>query len=171
MKLIYTIVLLLAGFTLKAQIGTWRTFNKTHYSVQYPSGWTVDSSRQFGADVFIAAPVDTIGDKFKENVNVMVQNIAGQNVDMDRYVSVSEEQIKTMMTDCEIIESNTITTAPTTYHKIIFTGRQGAFALKIEQYYFITKDKAFVVTFTAEQKRFDDYQVTGEKILQSFRLK
>ena len=71
----------------RKQIGTWRTFNKT---LLHSIPFRLDGGQQqaVGADLFIAAPVDTIGDKFKENVNVMVQNIAGQNVDIRRYVCI-----------------------------------------------------------------------------------
>ncbi|MFT3823901.1 MAG: hypothetical protein QM731_08265 [Chitinophagaceae bacterium] len=171
MKLVSTVALLLIGFTMNAQISSWRTVNKKQYSIQYPSTWTVDSSRQLGADLLISAPIDSISDRFKENIKIIIQNIAGKNVDMDRFVSVSEQQIKTVLPDCNFIESSTVTEAPVTYHKMLFTCTQGQLPLEIEQFYFVTSEKAYVITFTAEQRRFSEYQPVAEKILQSFMLK
>ena len=57
------------------------------------------------------------------------------------------------------------------YHKIIYGMSQGIFKLWMEQYYFIKNEKAYVLTFTAEADKFNDYKITGEKILNSFLLK
>jgi hypothetical protein len=43
----------------------------------------------------------------------------------------------------------------------------GAFHLATEQYYFIKNEKAYVITFSAEEGKPMDL---GEKILQSFRF-
>ena len=172
MKLVYTTLLfLLAGLSIHAQITTWNTIQKPAYSIQCPGNWSVDSSKQFGSELFFNAPIDSIGDKFRENVSVMVQNIAGKDVSMERFVAVSENQIRAMAPELVILEDTTISTAPVTYHKMHFTCKQGQFALEIEQFYFVTATRAYVITFTSEQKKFNQYQVTGEKILASFRLK
>jgi len=75
-----------------------------------------------------------------------------------------------VLTGGTIIESKRMDSGKGIYHKMIFSGDQGIFHLKFEQYYFIDKAKAYVVTFTAERSNFDNYITTAEKILSSFKL-
>ena len=57
------------------------------------------------------------------------------------------------------------------YQRIIYTGKQGEFNLKFEQYYWVIDEKAYVLTLTCEEDEFENYQETGETILNSFVLK
>ena len=67
-----------------------------------------------------------------------------------------------MITDGNIIESKRITTEPLNYQKVIYTGKQGIYNLKFEQYYWVVDDKAYILTLTCEESQFDNYQATGE---------
>lgn len=70
-----------------------------------------------------------------------------------------------------IIDSKRLNKNNTEFQKVIFTGNQGLFQLKFEQYYFIKNKKAFVLTFTSKQEEFENYKFIGEKIIESFILK
>jgi len=76
-----------------------------------------------------------------------------------------------MVTNSNLIESKRIKTDSDEFQKIIYTGDQGIFHLKYEQYYWVINDKAYVLTFTSEQDKFSDFKERGEKILNSFKLK
>ena len=41
---------------------------------------------------------------------------------------------------------------------------------KFEQYYWVIDDKAFILTLTCEESQYNDFQVIGEKILNSFNF-
>ncbi len=90
---------------------------------------------------------------------------------LDRYVELSESQIKTLITDCNIIESSRILDEESEHHKIVYTGKQGEFDLKFIQYYWVVDNTAFVLTFSAEINAFDEFAQTAEKIMDSFKAK
>ena len=123
-----------------------------------------------GTSFILFSPLTSQQDQFKENVNLIIQDLTGYNLDLDKYVEISEGQIKTMITDGKIIESKRITSRTLNYQRVIYTGKQGIFNLKFEQYYWVVGNKAFVLTLTCEETQFDNYQVTGEKVLNSFNL-
>jgi hypothetical protein len=148
-----------------------QTIDRGSYSIQYPLAWIIDTSRQFGSDLFLLSANESEMDKFKENVNVMIQNLKGLNLDLDKFVQVSESQVKTYVTNGKVLESKRINQNGLEFHKLIYLGTQGAFSLKTEQYYFIKDEKAFVVTFVAEEDQFDKYIVIAEKMMQSFKIK
>jgi len=155
----------------KTTIKEWKTLDQPGYTIKYPSTWELNQSGQMATSFIIFAPLESDKDKFKENVNLLVQDLTGYNLDLNKYTEISEGQVKTMVTNSALIESKRVKDDKAEYHKIIYTGDQGIFHLKFEQYYWIINNKAFVLTFTSEQDKFVDMIETGEKILNSFILK
>jgi len=148
----------------------WKQLTENGYSIQYPGNWDLNKPEQLTPSFFLFSPLSTTQDKFKENVNLMIQDLSNQDLNMDKFVRISEEQIKTMITDGEILESKRMNQNSINFHRVIFTGRQGLFNLKYEQYYIIEKEKAFILTLTCEATEFEKFRKTGEKIMSSFRF-
>jgi hypothetical protein len=149
----------------------WKTMDESGFSIQYPDSFELNKSGQMGMTFILLSKQTSPQDLFRENVNLIIQDLAGQNINLDRYVEISEGQIKTMITNGNIIDSKRIKTSDSEFQKVIFTGTQGQFNLKFEQYYWIVKQKAYVLTMTCEINQFDNYKEIGEKIMNSFRIK
>ena len=145
--------------------------NKKEYSIKSPAGWTVDSSKQMGTDLILFSMLENSADKFRENINVQVQNTAGMNIDLAKYTAISATKIKAMAPDSKIEESKTINTGKLAFQKTIYTATQDHLALKFEQYYYVANKKAYVITFTSELRKFDIFKPVAEEILNSFSLK
>jgi hypothetical protein len=151
-------------------LNEWKTLTENNYSINYPDKWELNKSGQMRTSFILFSPLSSEKDQFKENVNLIIQDLTGYNLNLDKYVEISESQIKTMITDGKIIESKRITTKTLNYQKVIYTGKQGLFDLKFEQYYWVVGDKAFVLSLTCEESQFDNYKEKGEKILNSFNI-
>jgi hypothetical protein len=164
------IIFLTLNLSTYGQTEDWNAIKKDSYSVDYPKDWELNESGQMGTSFILFSPLASQKDQFKENVNLLIQDLTGYNLDLDGYVEISEGQIKTMITDGKIIESKRLTNQNLDYQKVIYTGKQGIYNLKFEQYYWVVGNKAFVLTLTCEEAQFDDYKLTGEKILNSFKL-
>lgn len=149
----------------------WKTIDENTYSVQYPENWELNTDKSMGTSFILFTQQTSTDDKFRENVNLIIQNLEGYNLNLDDYVTISEEQINKMVTNGKIIESKRLFKNNSEFQKVIFTGDQGIFKLKFVQYYFIKDEKAFVLTFTSEQEQFENYKLISEKILASFILK
>lgn len=165
--------MLLASVSCFSQTGDmqkWTTLSKKSYTILLPPGWIVDSSKQMGTDCILFSALENASDKFMENVNIMIQPVQGMNMDLDKYTAMSEKQIRGMAADANILESKRLTSG-NSFQKMIYTATQNGFKLKFEQYYCIFNDKAFIITLTTEQDKFELYKTTGEQILNSFRLR
>lgn len=149
----------------------WKTFDQPYYSIQYPSSWNLNQNGQMGTSFIILSPKESEQDKFSENVNLIIQDLTGKDIDLDKYTKISEEQVKTLLTNSVIIESKSFKKDNAEYRKFIYTADQGIFHLKTEQYYWVVKEKAYVLTFTSEQNKYVDYVEIGEKIMNSFIIK
>jgi hypothetical protein len=151
------------------QVGL-KTLKENGYSIQYPGSWDLNKSGQMGTSFILFSKPASLQDQFKENVNLIVQDLSGQNLDLAKYVEISEGQIKTMITNGNLLESKKLSSNGVDFQRVVFTGKQGIYDLKFEQYYWVEKQKAFILTLTCEIKEFDKYKEAGEKILNSFKL-
>jgi hypothetical protein len=52
----------------------------------------------------------------------------------------------------------------------VYTGLQGKYSLRFEQYIWLRNEKAVVLTFTGEKSKADQYTALGARILGSFTL-
>ena len=149
----------------------WKTLNTDEYFIQYPDDWQLDESGRMGTVFVLFSPLSSSQDLFKENVNLLIQDISTYELNLDQYTEISEGQIKSMITDSKIIESKREHEGSDEFHKMIYTGRQGKFNLTFEQYFWVENGKAYVLTFTCEQERFSEFKELGESIMSSFLIK
>lgn len=154
------------------QNGTaWKSLKDDQFEIKYPSDWTADESGMMGTHFILFSPLSGETDQFKENVNLLVQDLTGYDLTLDAYVELSENQIKTMITDGKIFLSERIKAENAAYHKVIYSGIQGEFDLKFEQFYWVRNNTAYILTLTCENDQFEAYRETGEGILHSFKIK
>jgi len=148
--------------------GDWETLTQNNYTVQYPTTWELDLSGEMGASFILFSPMESDQDLFQENVNLLIQDLTGMDVDLDKFTAISEDQVKTMVTNSNLIESVRLKPKAGEYHKIIYTGDLGTYHLKYEQYYWVMNEKAYILTLTTEMDTFEAFKETGERILNSF---
>jgi hypothetical protein len=170
MKILQTLVFYFFALLAIAQKQPVATLEKELFKVQYPNKWTIDTSRMMGSEFFIFSPKENATDKFRENVNLIIQDISGRNIDLDKYAQISKEQINTMGDGARIHESKKIKKGKSEFYKMIYDMKQGAFKLKIEQYYFVTNTRAYVLTLATESTKFANFKTVGEGVLNSFQV-
>ena len=141
-------------------------FNHPNFKLQYPDSWEIDTSGAWGAEVMLFAPLENEEDNFRENVNVLIQDLTGQNVNLELFKEITESQINTLATEGHIIDSS----IKGDEYRITYTMTQGMFKLKITTMCVIQNEKAYVITFTSELDKYDQYKMTGTDILASFTL-
>jgi hypothetical protein len=169
-KLIIILILFIGLFDVKGQTGQ-KNLTGDGYRITYPEQWKANQSGYMGTNFFLFSPLTGENDKFSENINLVTQNLTGTGISsLDDFVNLSENQIKTIITDAKIIQSKRITGEKYTYHQIIFEGKQSNFHLKTMQYYWVINNKAYVLTFTAQAGEFDKYLPEAKKIMHSFEI-
>ena len=170
-KYLYFIILVLSLNSFgQIKETSWKTINDNTYSIQYPDNWELNTEKSMGTSFILFTEQTSSEDKFRENINLIIQNLEGYNLNLDDYVAISEEQISKMVTNGKIIDSKRSNKNNTEFQKVIFTGKQGLFQLKFVQYYFIKDEKAYVLTFTCEEIQYEKYIFITDQILDSFLL-
>ena len=149
----------------------WKMYSDSICEIQYPSEWNENTSGQMGTSFILFSPIESETDKFRENVNLFIQDLLGQNIDLESYVTLSENQINALVTDVEILNSVRQHNENGEHHKLVYNGTQGVFELRLEQYFWIIGDKAYILTYTSEQDKYDKFKTLSDKILNSFKMK
>ncbi len=148
----------------------WKTHTDSMYAVQYPEHWEFNASGMSGSTFLIFSPLTSAEDLFRDNVNLMIQDLTGHNLSLDLYIELSVNQIDNYITDAKFLLNERKTAQGLDFRKLIYTGRQGKFKLTFEQYIWVVDDKAYILSLTCEQDQYETYQAIGEQILDRFVL-
>lgn len=139
------------------------------YLLSYPSTWHLDQSGQMGTKFILFTGKTSAG--FRDNLNLIVQDLKGSGLDLDKYVNLSEGQVKAMIGNSQIVESQRKKNRTTEFQEVIFTGDQGVFHLQWRQRYWVKGERVFILTFTASQETYADYIQVNNKVFDSFNIK
>ena len=149
----------------------WKSLDEADYSIQYPDTFQLDKSGQMGMSFILLSKQTSQQDLFKENINLIIQDLSGQNINLDKFVEISEGQIMTMITDGVLIESQKLTKDNKKFQRVIYTGKQGQYDLKWQQLYWVENKKAYILTLTCEANQYENYLSVGENIMKTFTIK
>lgn len=159
--------------SVKAQSTTdkWVKAKIENMKFKYPSNWELNESGMMGTTMLLFSELTSEEDKFKDNVNLMVQDVSAYKVDLDAFVEISEKQFENVITDYKPILSERVEGKKDAYHRFLYNGTQGIFQLTIEQYCWVVEGKAYILTFTTEEDQYEVFKETGHAIMNSFSIK
>ena len=173
MKVFYStvLVLVLVPSILFAEEKLKRYSNPNyHIEMKYPSSWTYRDNIP-GAMVGFASPREDAGDVFQENVIVLVQDMSSSPMSLENYTKLSENQAVKMFPLGKIVKSEPMTLSGLPGHKIIATHMQGQMVMKQMGAWTIIGSKAYLLTYSAEEEKFQKFLKDAESIFQSFEIK
>lgn len=164
--------LLLLSFCLNvdAQNPGWTPFYHRDYTIVYPSNWELDTSGQMRTSFFLFSPVTGEKDDFKENVNLMIQDLSQYPATLDQYIKLTVDQIASME-DIYMKKNERKKAGNRSFQHLVYSGSQGGYDLVFEQYIWVIHKEAFVLTFTCQESMYETYREIGQKVMNSFRIK
>ena len=149
-----------------ADSAAWQTIDRADFSIRYPSDWTLQPEIE-NAVFYLYAPAESDGDRFRENVSLVIEMLPSGKYDADSYV---EEAIKLLQV--QVTKNERVEWAGHVGRRLVYTQRP---ALDIvttnELYVWVINGKAYLLAFSRESGNEGDQAVTGQRILQTFELK
>ncbi|MBS3067348.1 hypothetical protein J4450_01485 [Candidatus Micrarchaeota archaeon] len=138
------------------------------FTVTYPKNWELIETNT-SAKIVIVATFEDENDSFRENIaigiedlttNVQVQDYAIKNIeDIEKKLGIKSEGEDT-------VEINGIVS-----YKVIFSPRtKNEISIKQMQVYMLKDNTAYILTFTSEEKNFDNYMNKVDEIINSFTI-
>jgi hypothetical protein len=130
--------------------------------IQYPSDWgRLDLSfLQHSADIDFYPLNDT---SLAKNLKVQVKNLPFHNMTLEEYTN---SQINLL--EENLLESSAATLAGIPGYKIVFTNIEG---LKTMQVWTIKDDKAYIITYVAQEEDYEKELQIAQKMIDSFEIK
>ena len=149
----------------------WKRYESSNFSIRYPSSWELNLEKKMGETFILYSPIETSQDKFRENVNLYVENLISTNLSLDQYAQSSINQVRNFINNFILIESKKMKIGTNEYYQLIYKGDQGVLKLIFTQNLWVKGNKAYILTFTSEQSKYSKFKELGESILKSYTFK
>jgi len=166
--LVTSIVLLIPVHTAYGE--TYNSYKSPYFnfSIDYPSNWELKEIS--GIAVFLS-PIEKPSDDFRENVNVVMEDLGKSPMTLDQYMSFSDTSAAQTIVDYKILERGTTRIDDKNAIFTVFTGVSNNKNLKFKNYVFIrNKTQAFTITYTADPDKYEHFLEQAEQSTQSFVL-
>ncbi len=144
--------------------------NKTYgFQVRYPSDWKFKENIN-GTVVTFIAPKSSKFAAFQENLNIIVQDLSAHPLSLKEYSKQAVGQLTAMYNNVEILDTDSIIMSNLPATKIEYL-MKAEFKIKLIQVWTVKDKKAYLITFSADADRFDQYKGKAMGIIKSFKLK
>lgn len=123
---------------------------------KYSSNWEYKEDIM-GAVVAFVSPLESESDSFRENMNIVIQDLSGFEISLKEYSDISIEQLKKSITNFKLVSNQVYDQLNDKAYELVFTGIRNEFHMKWKTIFFIKDEKAYIITCTAEEDKFNDY--------------
>jgi len=138
--------------------------SKNQFSINPPSGWTVDSSGAYGTAVILYGPTDS---NFRMNMNLIIE---ATSLSLTAYVSSAKSQLSTSLTSYQLVSETSTTIGGVAADELVNTFTQGSYSIEDKEDILVQNQKAYVITSTALQTNYGTYQPAFDESVQTFKL-
>jgi hypothetical protein len=165
MKIKITLLLLLSFQLIISQ--TKKEINRNGYQIFYSDNLRLDESGRNGSEFYLFTQKENEQDNFADNLNLMIQNLEALNIDLNKFVELTEAQINEKG---KIINSKRVKNNGNELHILIYESTINGFELKFMQYDFVKNNKAYFLTYSAKREDFEKYLPEMENVMKSFKI-
>ena len=149
-----------------ADSAAWQTIDRSDFSIRYPSDWMLQPESE-SAVFYLYAPAESDGDRFRENVSLVVEVLPNGKYDADSYV---KEAIKLLQG--QVTTNERVVRAGHEARRLIYTQRPALDVVTTnELYVWVINGKAYLLAFSRESGNESDQANAGERILKTFEFR
>jgi hypothetical protein len=139
------------------------------FRIQYPRDWSEQAGAAGSVVAFVSQPSGQSGG-FRDNVNVLVQDLADPSTSLQQYTDLSIRQAPDLIDGFKLVSSGPDVLAGRSAERVTYLGQSGNHDLKFEAIWLVERGRAYVITFTATRDTFDAVAPMAEAMIDSFRL-
>ncbi|MEX2595891.1 MAG: hypothetical protein WEC59_03095 [Salibacteraceae bacterium] len=144
----------------------WQRYEMGNYSIAAPDGWELDQSGRMNTTFILFAPYDSVESYFKENVNLVTEDISESGVSLDDYAQNAHDLLGQYMEGLANFESR-----KEGENRIWFTyeGEQQTMKLYFNQMLTIQDSVVHILTFTSNADTTENARI-AEEVIASFQF-
>ena len=133
-----------------------------------PDGWEV--LRDIGAmRLIVRAPSEGPADTFLENVNVVIDGLPA-TMTTEAWDDLNRSQMQAMLPGFVAGDTSFVEIGERSARRVAYTYQQGGRTLRGLSYTLLVADRAYILTATATEEAFEQFEPTFQTVVESFRL-
>ncbi len=141
------------------------------FALKYPAVWSFAENKN-GAVVIFYSPKENALDIFQENVNIVVQDIAQNPMNLEKYTETAITQMQAVFgTNLEILDSLPTFIDGHPAHRFIFIGKGPNGNLQYQCRWTLVGTTAYQITYTAMASGYERHVARAEGIMKSFHIR
>lgn len=138
------------------------------YTVDIPNGWIEQKAISGMIDKLFSRPATDNANEFTENVNIVIEPLPGP-VTTDEYYNASLRMLNQVMPAFTEVSATTVT-GNATGKRLVYTWvMNSGIHIKGMAYFFVKGTNGYVLTCTATDSTFANYETQFDQIGRSFR--
>jgi len=142
--------------------------------IKYPKTWTKEETTNpiTGTVVRFSSPKQGDRDPFQENLSVEIHDLSAEPVTDQQFTKEALKQIYQFVPNANIIiELKDQNIGNSSGYQVVYTGRDGKQNLKRMQMWAVRNNKAYVLTYEAEEQKYLQFLPVAQKMIDSFEIK
>lgn len=140
--------------------------NTTDFKLTYPSSLELDESGQNGTVFILKSFQEGENDNFVENINLVNTKLG--RITFNEFKQNAKQEISAVANN---VKSKNLNINGTDSYMLTFEFSQNNIDLKFIQYYLVKKQEVYVLTFSCEAAKYDNYFSSMNQVMMSFTLK
>lgn len=156
-----------SGCKKKDEAGRYYSRDKG-YSIKIPDSWDIKKA-YLGTDIVAVSPPDGPLDDFHENFNVMVQPL-NESLTVDQFYQKSIPGFKSVTQEFREHTHGYIELDGEKARWDIISHKMGPLTIKVLAYITIRNTSGYVITFSASEAKFSEYEEMFKNIADTFRF-
>lgn len=132
----------------------------------YPDGWKVQREPVTNELGKFISPKENDNDTFQESLIVSVES---SGLPLEKFTEKTLQQINQNITQ-DVLNSESITLDERPAERVIYQRQANDKTLKVMQSWTLIDNRAYVVTYTAEENKFDKFKPTVTKMIDSLEI-
>lgn len=138
------------------------------FAMEIPADWEKHQG-DYGAALIALSPLEGNKDSFRENVNVVVEDLSSTMATKD-YYKASQELMKKAFNEFKVEKTGVTRLNGTEFHWTLFVHRIGTLRARVLQHIAVSGKRAYVVTASAMPDKFNKYKPAFDATIASFRI-
>lgn len=141
------------------------------FSLKYPVTWSFGEN-QGGAVAIFYSPKENALDLFRENVNIVVQDLSRQeDMTLKKYTETAIKQMQVVFgTNLQILDSSPTMVSNGAGHQFAFIGKGDQGEINYLCRWTIVGTTAYQITYTGKSLGYPKHLAQAQRIMKSFRI-
>ena len=139
--------------------------------INYPTNWSrQETPNATTGDVTVfLSPLGSPQDNFREQLSISVENFSSRPMSLGEYSSESIQQIRNYA-DANAPAPTMDTLANRRAMKVVYNRKDGNLDLQIMQIWMVRDNRAYVLTYAAQQEQYEQFLPTINNMIRSFQV-